>query len=60
MSTRKNQKGQKNVPFFYDEVKERHTVLLTPSTWSTLKEKANKEGTSVSELIEQWVRDTTG
>lgn len=58
MSTRKGQKGQKNIPYLHDEIKTKHTVVLTPTAWKLLKEKANFEGLSVSELIEKWVRDT--
>ena len=56
MSTRKQIKGTKNTPFIHEEVKERHSIVLTPSSWGWLQEKAKTEGTSVSELIEQWVR----
>lgn len=60
MSTRKSIKGQKNTPFMYDEVKQKHGILLTPSSWKWLQEKAKSEGTSASELIEQWIRKTKG
>jgi hypothetical protein len=58
MSTRKGVKGQKNVPIFYDEVKERHTVVLTPTTWAKLKSLADTKEVSISEIIEQLVRET--
>ncbi len=57
MSTRKSIKGTKNTPFIYDEVKKKHGIFLTPSSWEWLQEKAKSEGTSVSELIEQLVRE---
>lgn len=60
MSTRKSIKGQKNTPFLYNEVKKKHGIFLTPSSWEWLQNKAKTEGTSISELIEQWVRDTKG
>lgn len=44
----------------YDEVKKKHGILLTPSSWEWLQEKAKSEGTSASELIEQWIRKTKG
>ena len=59
MSTRKGQKGQKNIPYLHDEVKTKRTVLLTPTAWENLKTKAEDKGISISELIEQWARETT-
>ena len=60
MSIRKRIKGQKNIPFIYEEVKEKRTISITPSSWAWLKEKAKDEGTSPSEIIERLVRDTKG
>lgn len=60
MSTRKSIKGQKNVPFIYDEVKEKRTISITPSSWAWLKEQAKAQGISPSELIERLVRQTKG
>ncbi|KYC35814.1 hypothetical protein WA1_05825 [Scytonema hofmannii PCC 7110] len=60
MSTRKGQKGQKNIPYLHDEIKTKRTVLLTPTAWQILKTKAEVMGVSVSELIEQWARETSG
>ncbi|MEM6403196.1 MAG: hypothetical protein AAF757_23695 [Cyanobacteria bacterium P01_D01_bin.116] len=60
MSTRKNIKGQKNVPFIYDEVKEKRTISITPSSWRWLKEQAKINNTSPSEIIERFIRDTKG
>ena len=57
MSTRKSIKGTKNTPFIHEEVKKKHTVFFTPSSWGWLQVKAKTEGTSVSELLEQWVRE---
>lgn len=58
MSTRKGQKGQKNIPYLHDEVKTKRTVVLTPTAWEKLKRLSLDKGISVSELIEQWARDT--
>ncbi len=58
MPTRKGQKGQKDTPYFYDEIKQQHAVYLTPTTWNDLKERARKKGISISEYVEQWIRDT--
>ena len=59
MSTRKSIKGTKNTPFLYDEVKQRHSIFLTPSSWEWLKEQAKANDTSPSELIEQIIRHTS-
>ncbi|OKH52769.1 hypothetical protein NIES2130_31535 [Scytonema sp. HK-05] len=58
MSIRKGQKGQKNIPYLHDEVKTKRTVLLTPTAWDILKTKAKTKNISISELMEQWARDT--
>ena len=58
MSTRKGQKGLKNIPYIYDEVKKNHTLAFTPTAWEMLRTKARKQNISVSEMIEQWIRDT--
>jgi hypothetical protein len=60
MSTRKGQKGQKNIPYLHDEVKQKHTVVLTPTAWDKLRKLSTEKGLSVSEYLEQWVRDTPG
>ncbi len=60
MSTRKGIKGEKNIPIFYDEVKQKHTIVLTPTAWEKLKVLSKNKGLSVSEFIEQLVRDTPG
>jgi hypothetical protein len=57
MSKRKGIKGQKNIPIFHSEVKQRHTVVLTPTAWEKLKRLSLDKGLSVSEFIEQWVRN---
>jgi guanylate kinase len=44
----------------HDEVKSRHSIFLTPSSWKWLQDKAKSEGTSASEMIEQWIRETKG
>lgn len=59
MSTRKGKKGQKNIPYLHDEVKTKRTVILTPTAWARLKSRAKEKSVSVSELIEEWARETT-
>lgn len=60
MLTRKGQKGQKNIPYLHYEVKTKHTIVLTPTAWEILKNKAESQGLSISEVIEGWARETTG
>lgn len=57
MSTRKSIKGQKNTPLIYDELKKKRTISITPSSWDWLKKQAENQNTSVSEVIENWVRN---
>ncbi|WP_414581405.1 hypothetical protein [Scytonema sp. PCC 10023] len=57
MSIRKGKKAVKNVPLFHDEVKTRHHILLTPTAWQRLQQRAKDQGISVSELIERWAMD---
>lgn len=60
MSTRKSIKGQKNIPFIYDEVKIKKTIMVTPSAWEKLRSKSIKEGISMSELAERLFRGLDG
>jgi macrodomain Ter protein organizer (MatP/YcbG family) len=60
MSTRKGIKGQKNIPIFHEEVKQKHTIVLTPTAWDKLKLLSKNKGLSISEFIEQMARDTPG
>jgi hypothetical protein len=52
----KGQKRLKNIPVFYDEVKQTHGIKLTDTTWSTLRKVATEQGISISELVERWGR----
>lgn len=56
MSMGKGQKRLKNVPVFYDEIKQTHGIKLTDTTWSTLRSVATEQGISISELVERWGR----
>ncbi|MFB8787662.1 MAG: hypothetical protein U7123_02120 [Potamolinea sp.] len=60
MSTGKGKKRTRNNPIFYEELKKGHEISLTDSSWNKLKILAKNKGLSVSEFVEQWVRDTTG
>ncbi|MFH7028626.1 MAG: hypothetical protein ACHBN1_25335 [Heteroscytonema crispum UTEX LB 1556] len=59
MSTIKGIKGQRDLPIFHEQVKKPHTVLLTPLAWDKLRAMADEKDISISELIENWARDTT-
>ena len=60
MSTRKGQKGLKDIPYIYDEVKKTHGISVTDTAWKMLQDKAKGQGISVSEMIEKWIRETAG
>ena len=54
MTTKKGKKRLKNVPILHDEVKGRHQILVTPTTWENMRQEATRRGISVSELIEEF------
>jgi hypothetical protein len=56
MTTKKGQKRLKNIPILHDEVKTKRTVVLTPTAWQNIKDEANRQNLSASELIEEWGR----
>ncbi|MBO3462290.1 hypothetical protein G7B40_003535 [Aetokthonos hydrillicola Thurmond2011] len=60
MSTGKGKKRLRNQPALYSEIKEHHKIYLTPTSWNKIKELSKERGLSVSEYIEQWIRDTAG
>ncbi|MCV3211937.1 hypothetical protein OGM63_00080 [Plectonema radiosum NIES-515] len=47
-------KRLKNVPVLHMEVKQRHQIVVTPTTWENMKSEANSRGISISELIEEF------
>ncbi len=47
---------RRNVPLLYNEVKSKLNLSLTPSTIDSLTKKAIDLNTSISEMIERWVR----
>lgn len=57
---RKSEKRMRGVPVHYDELKKKHGVWLTESTWSKLQELAKEDGVSVGEYIERLVRGIGG
>lgn len=60
MSTGKGIKRRKNQPVYHDELKERHMIWLTLTAWNRLTAKAKVKNMSVSELLEQMVRNIDG
>lgn len=46
----------RGVPVHYDELKKKHGIWLTDSTWSKLRELSKNEGVSVGEYVERLVR----
>lgn len=60
MSIGKGQKRMKGIPVMHSEVKVRCNISLTPTSWQQLKDYAKSQGMSASEVIEQFIKDTTG
>ena len=60
MQLKKGRKRIKNEGILHDEVKSRHHILVTPSSWEKMKEYASTKGISVSELVEFWARNIDG
>ena len=58
MSTGKGKKRVKNQPVLYNELKKVHGISLTDYSWDKLRTMAKKKGLSVSEFVEQWLRET--
>ncbi|NEP55125.1 MAG: hypothetical protein F6K65_42615 [Moorea sp. SIO3C2] len=52
----KKQKRMKGVPVHYDELKRKHTIMITDTVWEWLKTSAKEADTSVGEFIERWGR----
>lgn len=44
------------MPYMYDEVKAKKTIMVTPRAWNILKKKAEEEGISISEKAERLFR----
>jgi hypothetical protein len=51
------QKGQRGQPFYYDEIKERIALMLTPTAKQNLAKGAQAQGLSRSEFVEKWLRN---
>jgi len=60
MSTRKGEIRLKNTPVFYDELKKRRQIMLTPTAWNNIRKLSAAKGISASELIEAWARNLRG
>ncbi|AOY80438.2 MULTISPECIES: hypothetical protein [Moorena] len=46
----------RGAPAHYDELKRKHGIWLTDTTWKWLQLSAEEAGTSVGEYIESWAR----
>jgi len=57
MSTGKGKKRTRNIPVFYEEVKEKHSVMFTPLAWKKLQALAIDTDKSVSEYLESMIRE---
>ena len=56
MTTKKSKKRIKNVPVHYDELKEKHTIHVTPQSWEKAKRLSKLKNISVSVYIEELIR----
>ena len=57
MQPSKGKKRIRNQPVFYDEMKERHMVVITPTAWRKLLALAIDANLSASECLERIIRD---
>ena len=46
----------RNQPILHNEVKEKHTIALTPTAWENLKAASVKTNLSISECLEAILR----
>ena len=53
MSIQKGKKAVRGVPQLHEELKCKHTIWLTPTSWDKLQRKAIICGISISELLEK-------
>jgi predicted DNA-binding ribbon-helix-helix protein len=60
MSTGKGIKRVRNKPALHSELKQSHRIYLTPTAWNILQKIAKSKETSISELIENWARESEG
>ena len=56
MQPQKGKKRTKNNPVLHEELKKKHGIWLTDSSWLGAREKALRNGLSASEYIEQLIR----
>ncbi|KAB8318931.1 hypothetical protein SD81_008285 [Tolypothrix campylonemoides VB511288] len=53
MSIQKGKKAVRGVPQLHEELKCKHTIWLTPTSWDKFQQLAISSGISVSELLEK-------
>jgi hypothetical protein len=56
MDKKKGAKRTRNNPVLHDELKRKHTVWLTDSSWRALEIESALQGVSVSELVEKYAQ----
>jgi hypothetical protein len=57
MTVKTGGKRVKNQAILHSEVKQRHTLALTPTAWEILKSLATSQGLSIQECLEQLIRE---
>ncbi|MUG91759.1 hypothetical protein F7734_04395 [Scytonema sp. UIC 10036] len=60
MSTSKGKKRTRNIPVLHEQVKEQHSIMVTPATWKKLQALAIDADKSVSEYLETLIRTIDG
>ena len=55
--TMKKEKRIRGKAVHYDEVKERRTIMLTPSAWENAKKLSKEKEISISKYIEELIRE---
>jgi hypothetical protein len=60
MSIGKGKKRLKGQPIIHLEIKKKHGVWLTNTAWEKLKEIAQTNKTSASEILESWIKNYQG
>ncbi|MEH2132161.1 MAG: hypothetical protein V7K86_16350 [Nostoc sp.] len=53
---RKGKKATRNQPLFYEELKKKHGIWLTNTSWEILVMQAAIEEISISEFLERYAR----
>jgi cytidylate kinase len=57
MSMPKGKKVMRGIPQIHEELKAKHSIWFTPTSWEKLQRKAIRENISVSEILEKIVTE---